>query len=352
VVKDEDGNSFIKYNGAYSNGILPGHIMGEGYQYYMSTPNQMLTVYGGSIDPELTMLSLDAGYNFLGYLRKTPAPVVDVMSPIASLIDIMKDEDGKVYWYVPSLGIWINQILNLNPGKGYQLRLLAATTFTYPANTAPFSKSDIYMPVASYYAAPASTGNNMTLGIPEKAWDMEINAGDEIGVFNQNGDLVGSGVYDNDHVAISLWGDNDVTDQKDGLADKEGFTLQLWNSQNGATQTLVVTEWIEGNGTYGENDIAIVGKLAVVGGNTLTLNNYPNPFSAVTTVEFSIPEDGNVRIELFNSVGKRLEVITDREYTAGTHEVQLNAAKLAVGNYFIQLESNGQTINKAVQIVN
>ena len=350
VVKDENGNAFISYNGAYSNG-LPSHTMGEGYQYYMSTPNQLLTVVGGAIDPGTTTLSLDLGYNFIGYLRRTSAPVVQLMAPIASLIDIMKNEDGQVYWYVPSLGIWINQIGDLWPGKGYQLKLLAATPYTFPANPVPFSKSDIYVAEPSYFAAPVSTGNNMTLGIPENAWSMAINVGDEVGVFNQNGDLVGSGVYDNDNMAISLWGDNETTNQTNALADKEIFTLQKWNSLSGLTETLVVTEWIEGNGTYGENDIAIVGKLAVVAESGLSLNNYPNPFKDVTTIEFSIPEDGKVRVELFNSNGKRLQLITDREYTAGIHEVQFSATKLAVGTYFIKLESNGQTLNKAVQVV-
>ena len=350
VVKDEDGHAFISYNGAYSNG-LPNHLMGEGYQYYMSKPNQVLTVVGGAIDPATTTLSLDLGYNFIGYLRRTSAPVVQMMAPIASVIDIMKNEDGQVYWYVPSLGIWINQIGNLWPGKGYQLKLLANASFTYPANTVPFAKSDIYVAEPSYFAAPVSTGNNMTLGIPENAWSTAVNVGDEIGVFNQNGDLVGSGVYDNDNMAISLWGDNETTKQTNALANKEVYTLQLWNSLTGATEELIVTEWIEGNGTYGENDIAIVGKLAVVLESEMSLNNYPNPFRDVTTITFNIPEDGKVRIELFNSIGKRLEVITDREYTAGAHEVQFSATKLAVGTYFIKLESNGQTINKVVQIV-
>ena len=351
VVKDEDGHAFISYNGAYSNGLTLGYIMGKGYQYYMSTPNQVLTVVGSAIDPGVTTLSLDSGYNFIGYLRRTSAPVAQLMAPIASVIDIMKDEDGKVYWYVPSLGIWINQIGDLWPGKGYQLKLLADASFTYPANTVPFSKSDIYVAKPSYFAAPVSTGSNMTLGIPEKAWNIAVNVGDEVGVFNQNGDLVGSGVYDNDNMAISLWGDNETTKQTNGLANKEAYTLQLWNSLSGLIETLVVTEWIEGNGTYGENDIAIVGKLAIVEESGLSLSNYPNPFKDVTTIEFSIPEDGKVRVELFNSNGKRLQVITDRDYTAGTHEVQFSATKLAVGTYFIKLESNGQTLNKAVQIV-
>ena len=350
IIKNGVGNVFSNQY-AIPN-LIGNHSVGQGYQYWMAAP-QTLTVFGSAVEPENTILNLNAGYNILGYLRKSAAPVDQIMSPIESLINIMKDESGNVYWYVTFNGssFWINQIGDLEPGKAYQLKLSIATPFTFPSNGTTFSKSEINITQPSYFAAPVSTGNNMTLGIPENAWSIAVNVGDELGVFNQNGDLVGSGVYNNDNMAISLWGDNEVTKQTNGLADKEVYTLQLWNSLTGATEELIVTEWVEGNGTYGENDIAIVGKLAIVEESGLSLNNYPNPFKDVTTIGFNIPEDGKVRIELYNSIGKRLEVITDREYTAGTHEVQFNAGKLAVGNYFIKLDSNGQTLNKAVKIV-
>ena len=191
----------------------------------------------------------------------------------------------------------------------------------------------------------------MTLGIPENVWDIAIQPGDEVGVFNSHGDLVGAGVYDNSHTAICLWGNNEITSGTAGLSEKESFTLQLWSANSGSTQALVVTEWTEGDGTYSTNDVAIVGKLAVVTDKVLSLNNYPNPFSEATTLAFNIPEDGNVRIELYNAIGESLKVVTDRDYTAGNHELQLNVVELAVGSYFIKLESNGQTINKALQVV-
>ena len=81
------------------------------------------------------------------------------------------------------------------------------------------------------------------------------------------------------------------------------------------------------------------------------ISNYPNPFNQVTTIEFSIPKDGNVRIGLYNAIGKRLEVLTDREYTVGTHEIQFDVENLSVGTYFIKFESNAKIINKAIQIV-
>ena len=116
-------------------------------------------------------------------------------------------------------------------------------------------------------------------------------------------------------------------------------------------EQLVVTEWIEGDGTYGTNNVAIVGKLAVRGEGSLTLNNYPNPFEDITTIEFSIPDDGHVTLVPFNSLGEEQEVIVDAQYLAGNHQVRFGASGLAAGNYIIRMETNGQSIVKAVQVI-
>jgi hypothetical protein len=42
----------------------------------------------------------------------------------------MKDGDGNAYW--PEYGV--NQIGNMTPGKGYQMKAGASFTYTYPAN--------------------------------------------------------------------------------------------------------------------------------------------------------------------------------------------------------------------------
>jgi hypothetical protein len=65
------------------------------------------------------------------------------------------------------------------------------------------------MPTANYYSAPASTDDNITLIIPEKAWGIEVSQWAKVGIFDNNGTLLGSGVYDNKHLAIYLCGKNE-----------------------------------------------------------------------------------------------------------------------------------------------
>ena len=72
---------------------------------------------------------------------------------------------------------------------------------------------------------------------------------------------------------------------------------------------------------------------------TLT-QNYPNPFNPTTNIQFSIPESGNVRIAVYDTIGREVSVLVDRDMSAGTHEVTWNATNMSTGIYFYKMISN------------
>ena len=77
---------------------------------------------------------------------------------------------------------------------------------------------------------------------------------------------------------------------------------------------------------------------AVLGGNTLQLQNYPNPASSATTIEYTLPYSSNVRLAVFDAQGS---IVTQlEEYQAsGTHRVNFNASSLATGTYLYRLQT-------------
>jgi hypothetical protein len=70
------------------------------------------------------------------------------------------------------------------------------------------------------------------------------------------------------------------------------------------------------------------------------LQNYPNPFNPTTTIEFSVPRRSTVRLVLMNAMGQIVRELTDREFTAGTHQVKLDASSLSSGVYFCRMQSD------------
>ena len=67
--------------------------------------------------------------------------------------------------------------------------------------------------------------------------------------------------------------------------------------------------------------------------------NYPNPFNNSTKFSFSLPKKSNVKITLFDVLGKNMLVVTDKEYESGTNELTINASNLKSGLYFYKLET-------------
>jgi|GEM_PF-4967912 len=80
-------------------------------------------------------------------------------------------------------------------------------------------------------------------------------------------------------------------------------------------------------------------------------NNYPNPFNPTTIIEFTIPENGKVRIEVFNALGQRVAILANSFYQAGTHSVQFDGSSLSSGLYIYRLNMDGVTITRTMTLV-
>jgi hypothetical protein len=73
--------------------------------------------------------------------------------------------------------------------------------------------------------------------------------------------------------------------------------------------------------------------------------NYPNPFNPVTKISFDLPEDGNVKLIIYDMLGREVMKLVNNELkTAGRYRVEFNGVNLSSGVYFYRLE-----VNKFVQ---
>ncbi len=68
--------------------------------------------------------------------------------------------------------------------------------------------------------------------------------------------------------------------------------------------------------------------------------NYPNPFNPTTIINFSVPEEGNVRIAIYNAVGEEVDVLVNSHKNAGNYSTGWNASSFSSGVYFYRIETN------------
>jgi hypothetical protein len=67
--------------------------------------------------------------------------------------------------------------------------------------------------------------------------------------------------------------------------------------------------------------------------------NYPNPFNPSTTIDFSIANNGFVKLAVYNTLGQEVITLVNEVKESGAHSVTFDASSLTSGAYFYKLET-------------
>ena len=67
------------------------------------------------------------------------------------------------------------------------------------------------------------------------------------------------------------------------------------------------------------------------------LQNYPNPFNPSTSISYILPMDAFVKLEIFNSLGQKVEELVSDQQLAGKYIINFDASNMSSGTYFYKL---------------
>ncbi|MDP4114870.1 MAG: T9SS type A sorting domain-containing protein [Bacteroidota bacterium] len=106
---------------------------------------------------------------------------------------------------------------------------------------------------------------------------------------------------------------------------------------------------IKGNVLYRLKQIDFDGKFKYSNEVTVTsvespkgyslVQNYPNPFNPSTTIKYSVPEQSNIKISIYNQLGQQVAAVVNGVKDAGNYEQSFNASNLSSGVYFYKIEA-------------
>ena len=72
--------------------------------------------------------------------------------------------------------------------------------------------------------------------------------------------------------------------------------------------------------------------------NVFTLSqNYPNPFNPSTIITYQIPNDGIVRLDIFDVMGRMLTTLVNEEKSVGQYSVPFDGSQFTSGIYFYRI---------------
>jgi hypothetical protein len=81
------------------------------------------------------------------------------------------------------------------------------------------------------------------------------------------------------------------------------------------------------------------------------ISSFPNPAANEMQIHFSLPEAGNITIEMTDVLGESVQILTGEWRAAGNHTQSVNLSHLSGGTYFLQLRGEGfQAVHKVLVV--
>jgi Secretion system C-terminal sorting domain len=79
--------------------------------------------------------------------------------------------------------------------------------------------------------------------------------------------------------------------------------------------------------------------------------NYPNPFNPATVISYQVSSVSEVKLEVFDVLGRSVQTLVSAKQRAGVYRVTFNAASLASGVYFYKLQAGSFSETKKMLLV-
>lgn len=353
LVKNEDGEVYYP---SESINTIGSWNMEHGYQIYVpedptnETGFIQLSITGEQVNPAEYPIRMTAGNWYItGYLSRAPSlPVATAVASLGNNVLMIKDSRGRIYY--PNYGI--DQINEMRQGQGYKFAIeTSSATLTYPLNA---NVGGIPMPIPTeqkerkYTSIFENTGSSSVLVVKNQ----NFVENDEVAIIDESGNIVGTGIFENEELVITIWGDNEVTESvKEGAYQNERLSILYWSELDQreyqveikTLKDIMSNQEISSGLAYREDDIlhAEIQTLTSVLDITDKISVYPNP--ARENVYLNTNNSEILNVEMIDIFGNLV-------YSSNDVNIRnINVEGLSTGTYFVKVTiSSGVYTEKLV----
>ena len=300
----------------------------EGYQVNMSQV-RTLVVLGRSEDPD-EPVPLNLGWNIAVYLPEFSMEADDAIANIEDEQTLLMAKNNWGEFYIPwyAVGGPFNNMRDWAEDNGYFVKVNAATDLIYPAQQLAPRRPDpdpsLIAENNQHFQVAARTDHFHPVLINSiEADNMDMAAGDEIGVFTQDGICVGAAVVTGEiPMGVAVWRDDTLTVAIDGFRDNDRFLFYYWSANADAEYEPDSLNIFGDLDAHSNDDLTITrlrfGKQAKVIPTAFAITGaYPNPFNSSVSLKFEVPEPGTLKLTIYDTQGRRVQNVSLAPHQAG-----------------------------------
>jgi len=335
----------------FNNGYVPVTTLSNGIGYWIKFNNaQQYQIQGQEVSPK--QMPVNAGWNIIGPFEEN-VPIAQITSDPTSIIqsDFFKFDNGY------------KSVTVLEVGKGYWVKVSQSGMLRVQQNIG-LGKSE----VADNQTDISHERMDKLPGIRFEESNGQIRtlyltSNNEYNERSELPPIPPTGIFDvrfsTDRLIECL-----ANGELEVLISSAQFPVRL-TAQNLGGIILNVRDGIGGlvvnQSLTQENEIVIlraINKIFITSADRLVLpsqyqlsQNYPNPFNPTSVISYALPEAGQVRISVYNILGKKVADLVDELQPAGYHQIEIDARNYASGIYYYVMKARGFSAIKKMAIV-
>ncbi len=146
--------------------------------------------------------------------------------------------------------------------------------------------------------------------------------------------------------------------------DESSIKVKYWDDVSENWVTVDATVDVESNiVNFSSSDVSNMivlsaSKITAVGDEATTLpiefslsQNYPNPFNPSTKIAYTLGNNAQVTLTIYNIVGEKVATLVNEYKNAGTYTVNFNASTLSSGVYFYEIKADAIRLVKKMSLL-
>lgn len=171
-----------------------------------------------------------------------------------------------------------------------------------------------------------------TIGVGNQYYTYSLTGGTDNGDFSLLVSVNGVGPTG------TQWGPREVLESIPANAYPIGDAITV-NSPGQSVQFIMVDA--------GTNSVSVAPEIK----NEFKVINYPNPFSATTTIQFQNPSNSTVALNVFDQTGKKITSLVNEVLASGIHHYDFDGSLLSGGMYYYQLKIGNYSTTRKMSLI-